>query len=153
MKPQRDPLMLLVRSSTGITEPIGTLHANFEPHKDEPRYVVKLAYKWQNPGHPLSGIWKYTSYCVKMDDYEPNRQIVDVPDGPVITLNARTIRSIDYKPLQTRIQKALEKESRWEDWHKGLSVADKALFKTLTQTVSSMVDLIREEIAFSQRPS
>ena len=128
-------------------------HSNFEEHKDEGRFREKWAYKWQNPGHPLSEIWKYTSYCVYWDDHVPERPDWVVPDGRVITLNARTRHSINYGALETRIRDALTRKNRWEDWHKGLAGADRALFKTLTQTVSSMVDLIREEIAFSQRPS
>jgi hypothetical protein len=142
--------MLLVRT-TGITEPIGTFYSKVKKHKNEERFVVIWAYEWQNPGPPLNKIWKYTSYCVQVNDFtrEPTNGLVQ--DGSVIELNAQTIKSIKYHPLATRIKNALEKEDRWENWQKGLAEADRALFGTMDQTVKTMVALIREEIAFSFR--
>ena len=144
------PIMLLARK-TGIIEPIGTLHAKPVERKAERKWEMRWAYQWQSPGPPLNGIWKYTSYCVYGDDYvsEPPNGLV--PDGHVIALNARPRKSIDYVALATRIENALAKEKRFENWQKGLAGDDKALFRTAKQTVASMVDLIREEIAYYQR--
>jgi hypothetical protein len=152
LEQMRLPIMLLARH-TGTIEPIGTLRAKLEERKDEGKWVMRWAYEWQNPGPPLSGIWKYTSYCVYGDEYVSKPPNGLVPDGHVIALNALTRQSIDYVALATRIGDALAKGKRFESWQKGLAGADRALFTTAKQTVASMVALIREEIAYSQRLS